>query len=115
MTAAKIYSLFLLILICGVASAQEEVPASETVEIPRAAQPEIRKVQLPELEGVSITELRKQFPRLSGIMASSCRIPDYGPMLNISLYASPYLFYGSGFEGARRCSKESRSSGWSHS
>lgn len=97
MTAAKIYSLFFLILICGMASAQEELtaPSPESVEIPVAPpQPEVRQVRLPELEGLSLVELRKQFPRLPNIMVqiNSWRIPDYGPMLNISLQLPPIYF-----------------------
>lgn len=104
MTAAKACSLILLLVFCAPALAQEEV---SSVEEDRA-KPEARKIQLQELEGLAITALRQQFPRPSGIMAttSSCRLPDYGPLVNISLQLPPIYFTGPVLKELEKRSRE---------
>jgi hypothetical protein len=95
MTAARIYSLLLLLVVSGFAGAQNEPSAEPEGTVPAAVlQPERKTFQLAELENVTLGALRQQFARPSGIIATTsvCRIPDYGPMINISLQLPPIYF-----------------------
>lgn len=108
MTAARTYTLFLLILLAGIAVAQEETAVTDQGDAPAAPQLERKKIQLSELEGLSIGALRQQFPRPSGIMAqiSSCRLPEYGPLINISLQLPPIYFTGPVLKELEKRSRE---------
>ncbi|HSP05930.1 MAG TPA: hypothetical protein VLR94_02075 [Acidobacteriota bacterium] len=95
MLAVRICSLLVLLLSAGLAVAQEQSTA--VAEDPASlTKPAVRKLELQDLEGLAIGALRQQFPRPSGIMAttSSCRLPDYGPMVSISLQLPPIYFTG---------------------
>jgi hypothetical protein len=46
------------------------------------------------MESLTIGALRREFPRLSGVFASahSCRIPEYGPMVSVTIQLPAYYF-----------------------
>lgn len=104
MTAGKACSLILLLVLCAPVFAQEEAATVAETQV----KPEARKIRLQELEGLAITALRQQFPRPSGIMAttSSCRLPDYGPLVNISLQLPPIYFTGPVLKELEKRSRE---------
>jgi hypothetical protein len=87
------FSFILLLVLMGFAFAQEETapyfPAEDEEE---QQQPATIKMQ--EMESLAIAALRKEFPRLSGVFASahSCRLPDYGPFISVTIQLPAYYF-----------------------
>ena len=108
MTAARACSLVLLLFLPGLVFAQTEPAPAAAEDTASQGKQEARKIRLPELEGLVINALRQQFPRPSGIMAttSSCRLPDYGPLLNISLQLPPIYFTGPVLKELEKRSRE---------
>ena len=86
----KAISAVLLICFVAVVHAQED-PVPVTLPVAQETPPTI-KVQ--DMEWLTITALRKEFPRLSGIFASaqSCRLPDYGPFVSVTIQLPAYYF-----------------------
>src|SRR5262245_52991530 len=68
----------------------EEV-ASEEIATP--VERTINRIRLQEFESILVTSLRHQF-RTSGVFATvqSCRLPDYGPVITVTIQPPPYYF-----------------------
>lgn len=51
-------------------------------------------VKLQDFETIVVAALRQEFPRLSGIFTSvhACRLPDYGPVISITLQLPAFYF-----------------------
>jgi hypothetical protein len=80
----------LILLFAATAHSQEDpVPVS----VPAPATPPA-KIKLQELEILTISALRREFPRLSGVFASahSCKLPDYGPMVSVTIQLPAFYF-----------------------
>ena len=82
-------SLAILLLFGATAFAQEDPAATPA---PVATPPLLIKVN--DLETLTISALRKEFPRLSGVFASahSCRLPEYGPMVSVTIQLPAFYF-----------------------
>ena len=78
----------ILLLSASVAFSQED-PGPAPVQ-----QPEPIRIEFHELEGLTIGALRREFPRLSGMFATahSCRLPEYGPMVSVTIQLPAYYF-----------------------
>lgn len=88
---ASLLLMFLIVpLILEAQDAVEEV-ASEEVSAPIVRA--IPKIKLQEFEAILVSYLRQQF-RASGIFATvqSCRLPDYGPVVTVTIQPPPYYF-----------------------
>ena len=83
-------SLAILLLFGSTAFAQEE-PPEITLSV---ATPPPMLIKVHDLEGLTISALRKEFPRLSGVFASahSCRLPEYGPMVSVTIQLPAFYF-----------------------
>ena len=82
---------FIFVLVCvSVALAQEELEAVEAKRVPAP----VKEIKVHDMESLTIAELRKEFPRLSGVFASahSCRLPQYGPMVSVTIQLPSYYF-----------------------
>jgi hypothetical protein len=95
--------LLVLLMIAGTAFAQEDPeaqppadppPTAEAVPPPAAPVAAPPDIKVHELESLTIAALRKEFPRLAGIFASahSCRLPEYGPMVSVTIQIPAYYF-----------------------
>jgi hypothetical protein len=82
-------SLLILFVFVSAARAQVDPLIFFTPEDPPPA-----AIKVQEMEGLTISALRTEFPRLSGVFASahSCRLPDYGPMISITIQLPAYYF-----------------------
>jgi hypothetical protein len=71
---------------------QEEVPSVPAVVVPPAPKP--ATIKLHDMEGLTLSALRREFPRLSGVFASahSCRLPEYGPMVSVTIQLPSFYF-----------------------
>ncbi len=78
--------------------AQEELGPSEEVIAPETIVPESATdrsfVKLHDFQTILITSLRQQFPRLPGVFysAHSCRLPEYGPVVSMTLQL-PVIYF----------------------
>jgi hypothetical protein len=61
---------------------------------PARTKDEIRILRLKDFERITMEALRQELPRFSTMFASvhSCRLPDYGPLISITLQPPPYYF-----------------------
>jgi hypothetical protein len=66
----------------------QEMPAQTAVK----EEPPVLKLR--EFESLTVNALRREFPRLPGIFSSSssCRLPEYGPMVSVTLQLPAYYF-----------------------
>jgi hypothetical protein len=81
----------LILLFAAIAHSQEDpIPPPP---VPATATPPA-KIKLQELETLTISALRREFPRLSGVFASahSCRLPEYGPMVSVTIQLPAFYF-----------------------
>lgn len=81
---------FILIICVATVSAQEDPQPILAPAAPEA----VTQIKVQEMENLTIAALRKEFPRLSGVFASvhSCRLPEYGPMISITIQLPAYYF-----------------------
>jgi hypothetical protein len=83
-------SKFLLVTLLAavpIASAQNALQLEISTEQPTT-------IRAQDMEVVTLAALRKEFPRLSGVFASahSCRLPDYGPFISVTIQLPSYYF-----------------------
>lgn len=98
LTAMIKFLALLLVLVAPQVMAQEQ--PLEQNEIPEEAfapaNPPVSRglVKLQDFEMLVIASLRQEFPRLSGIFTSvhACRLPDYGPVISITLQLPAFYF-----------------------
>jgi hypothetical protein len=83
-------SRFILIALLAAAPA---LYAQEGVQLEISTQ-DTSSIRAQDMEIVTLTALRKEFPRLSGIFASahSCRLPDYGPFISVTIQLPAFYF-----------------------
>ena len=89
----KAISLVALVLLIAATVHAQEDPVPPPL-VPVDSQPEPAKIKVQELETLTISALRREFPRLSGVFASahSCRLPEYGPMISITIQLPAFYF-----------------------
>ena len=79
-----------------VAPAEESVAAEEVPSVPAVVVPPPKPaaIKLHDMEGLTLSALRREFPRLSGVFASahSCRLPEYGPMISVTIQLPSFYF-----------------------
>ncbi len=92
----KILALLIFVFVAPVLWAQDQVIEPETVSIPAPEkQPDLRAmVKLTDFQTILMISLREKFPRLPGIFysAHSCRLPEYGPVVTITLQLPAIYF-----------------------
>lgn len=88
---APILLIFLIAPVILEAQDAEEEVASEKVSTPIVRS--IPRIKLQEFESILVIYLRQQF-RVSGMFATvqSCRLPDYGPVVTVTIQPPPYYF-----------------------
>jgi len=92
----KILSLLFFVFVAPVLWAQDQVIEPETVSIPGPEQAADQRamVKLTDFQTILMISLREKFPRLPGIFytAHSCRLPEYGPVVTITLQLPAIYF-----------------------
>jgi hypothetical protein len=92
----KILPLLIFVFVTPVLWAQDQVIEPETASIPAPENlPEKRAmVKLTDFQTILMISLREKFPRLPGIFysAHSCRLPEYGPVVTITLQLPAIYF-----------------------
>jgi len=92
----KILSLLFFAFVAPVLWAQDQVIEPETVSIPGPEQAADQRamVKLTDFQTILMISLREKFPRLPGIFytAHSCRLPEYGPVVTITLQLPAIYF-----------------------
>lgn len=91
----KILPLLFFVFVAPVVWAQDQVIEPETVSIPGPEKPAERAlVKLKDFQTILMISLREKFPRLPGIFysAHSCRLPEYGPVVNLTLQLPAIYF-----------------------
>ena len=92
----KILPLLIFVFVAPVLWAQDQVIEPETASIPAPENlPENRSmVKLTDFQTILMISLREKFPRLPGIFysAHSCRLPEYGPVVTITLQLPAIYF-----------------------
>lgn len=88
---APLLLIFLIAPVILEAQDAEEEVASEEISAPVARS--IPRIKLQEFETILVSYLRQQF-RASGVFATvqSCRLPDYGPVVTVTIQPPPYYF-----------------------
>jgi hypothetical protein len=83
-------ALLVMPLLLEAQDATEDV-ASE--EISKPVERSVNRIRLQEFEGILVGSLRHQF-RASGVFTTvqSCRLPDYGPVITVTIQPPPYYF-----------------------
>jgi hypothetical protein len=81
--------LLLLAMLAGAPAAAQDDPLQMAI-----SNQEPSTIKSQDMEVLAITALRKEFPRLSGVFASvhSCRLPDYGPLISVTIQLPAYYF-----------------------
>ncbi|HSE40399.1 MAG TPA: hypothetical protein VLH08_06490 [Acidobacteriota bacterium] len=77
------------------AIAQEELtPSTEENPAASTVPPDRSLVKLRDFQTILITSLRQEFPRLPGVFysAHSCRLPEYGPVVSMTLQL-PVIYF----------------------
>lgn len=89
-----ISSLFVLILLFAAAVYSQEDDVAPPPQTPPPSETVPSKIKVQELETLMISALRREFPRLSGVFASahSCRLPEYGPMISVTIQLPAFYF-----------------------
>jgi hypothetical protein len=79
-----------------VAPAEEPATSAEVPSVPAVVVPPPKPaaIKLHDMEGLTLSALRREFPRLSGVFASahSCRLPEYGPMISVTIQLPSFYF-----------------------
>ncbi len=91
----KILPLLIFVFVAPVLWAQDQVIEPETASIPAPEKPPERAtVKLTDFQTILMISLREKFPRLPGIFysAHSCRLPEYGPVVTITLQLPAIYF-----------------------
>ena len=92
----KILSLLIFVFVAPVLWAQDQVIEPETASIPAPEKPHEQRalVKLTDFQTILMLSLREKFPRLPGIFysAHSCRLPEYGPVVTITLQLPAIYF-----------------------
>jgi hypothetical protein len=92
----KILSLLIFVFVAPVLWAQDQVIEPETASIPAPENPPEPRamVKLTDFQTILMISLREKFPRLPGIFysAHSCRLPEYGPVVTITLQLPAIYF-----------------------
>jgi hypothetical protein len=91
----KILPLLIFVFVAPVLWAQDQVIEPETASIPAPEKPPERAlVKLKDFQTILMISLREKFPRLPGIFysAHSCRLPEYGPVVNLTLQLPAIYF-----------------------
>lgn len=92
----KILPLLIFVFVGPVLWGQDQVIEPETVSIPAPEKtPDPRAmVKLTDFQTILMISLREKFPRLPGIFysAHSCRLPEYGPVVTITLQLPAIYF-----------------------
>lgn len=91
----KILPLLIFVFVAPVLWAQDQVIDPETASIPAPEKPTERaQVKLKDFQTILMISLREKFPRLPGIFysAHSCRLPEYGPVVNLTLQLPAIYF-----------------------
>jgi hypothetical protein len=92
----KILSLLIFVFVAPILWAQDQVIDPETASIPSSEKPPEQRsmVKLTDFQTILMIALREKFPRLPGIFysAHSCRLPDYGPVVTITLQLPAIYF-----------------------
>jgi hypothetical protein len=91
----KILPLLIFVFVAPILWAQDQVIEPETASIPAPeTAPQRSMVKLTDFQTILMISLREKFPRLPGIFysAHSCRLPDYGPVVTITLQLPAIYF-----------------------
>jgi hypothetical protein len=92
----KILPLLIFVFVAPVLWAQDQVIEPETVSIPAPEKPPDPRsmVKLTDFQTILMISLREKFPRLPGMFysAHSCRLPEYGPVVTITLQLPAIYF-----------------------
>ncbi|MCI0614780.1 hypothetical protein L0244_17455 [bacterium] len=91
----KILPLLIFVFVAPVLWAQDQVIEPETASITSPEKPPERAmVKLTDFQTILMISLREKFPRLPGIFysAHSCRLPEYGPVVTITLQLPAIYF-----------------------
>jgi hypothetical protein len=92
----KILSLLIFVFVAPVLWAQDQVIEPETASIPAPEKTSEQRamVKLTDFQTILMISLREKFPRLPGIFysAHSCRLPEYGPVVTITLQLPAIYF-----------------------
>ena len=91
----KILPLLIFVFVAPVLWAQDQVIEPETASIPAPEKPPERAmVKLTDFQTILMISLREKFPRLPGIFysAHACRLPEYGPVVTITLQLPAIYF-----------------------
>jgi|GEM_PF-4425776 len=88
MVIRRLLLLALLAGFCDGAIAQE-VPVPIVI-----SSDQFSVIQTQDMELLTLSALRREFPRLSGVFASahSCRLPEYGPFVSVTIQLPSYYF-----------------------
>jgi len=80
-------------LIAVVSFAQEQTTPAVPPG-PELSAPVQRTLRVQDFEGLTIQAVREEFPRLPGFFASShsCRLPEYGPVVSITIQPPAFFF-----------------------
>ena len=80
-------------LIAVVSFAQEQT-APAVLPGPELSETRLQTLRLQDFEGLTIQAVRQEFPRLPGFFASShsCRLPEYGPVVSITIQPPAFFF-----------------------
>lgn len=81
--------LTILVVTCGV-RAQEAVSPADPPEVRDAEQP--APIKLREFENIVTAKLREQFPRFFFSSIYSVHLPDYGPLVSVTIQPPSFFF-----------------------
>lgn len=87
-----LHGLAVILLFHAISSAQDPMAGAVTS---LAEEDQSQKtLKLREFESLTVNALRREFPRLPGLFSSSssCRLPDYGPMVSVTLQLPSFYF-----------------------
>ena len=85
--------LILITLLAAAPASSAQDQNNVQLELP-AEQEQPATIHATEMDVVALAALRKEFPRLSGVFASahSCRLPDYGPFVSVTIQLPSFYF-----------------------
>lgn len=85
--------LILIALLAAAPGSSGQDQNNVQLELP-AEQEQPATIHAMEMDVVALAALRKEFPRLSGVFASahSCRLPDYGPFVSVTIQLPSFYF-----------------------
>jgi len=91
---ARLVAGFGIAFLIAVVSFAQEQTAPAVPPGPELSEPAPRTLRLQDFEGFTIQAVRQEFPRLPGFFASShsCRLPEYGPVVSITIQPPAFFF-----------------------